>query len=315
MSSPVPGGVALAGASSVSIQLGAALASPLLERVAPASLSWVRLMIAALVFLAWSPPALRGRTRRELLTGVALGLATAGATLAFFEAIARIPLGIAVTIEFLGPLSVAVACSRRRADYAWIACAGLGVGLLAGGAAAGLDPAGVAFAALAGTCWGAYVVLTKSVGSVFPGAQGLAVSMTVAALVAAPFGAASAGAAVGDPGLLLAAAGLALLVPIAPYWCELQALRRLPTTVFGVLMCAEPALGALAGATLLGQGLSLTQGGGLLLVVLAGVGVTLGASRATGAGARAGQRGGARTARQVRPPSSERLTVPSASAA
>src|SRR5919108_4695199 len=201
-------GVALAVASMSTIQLGAALSEPLFDRVAPAGLAALRLAFAALILWPIARPRVRGRRGADVGAAVGLGACSGALTLAFFEAIARIPLGVAVTIEFLGPLGVALAGSRRWRDVAWVALAGAGVALLTLGNGAGgpLDVAGIAFACIAGMCWAGYIVLTKHVGQRWAGLEGLSVSLGVAALVTLPAGAAAAGTRLLDPGALPAAA-------------------------------------------------------------------------------------------------------------
>jgi inner membrane transporter RhtA len=222
-------------------------------------------------------PGLRGRPRADVVAAVALGACSGVLTLAFFEAIARIPLGVAVTIEFLGPLGVALAGSRHARDVAWVVLAGAGVALLTLGDGAGepLDATGVALAGIAGVCWAGYILLTKRVGARWAGFDGLSVSLGVAALVTLPVGVAGAGSELLEPSVVLAGAGLALLIPLLPFAFELVALRRLPTALFGVIMSLEPAIAALLGFLILGQGLA---GSGVLavaMVVLASAGATL----------------------------------------
>jgi inner membrane transporter RhtA len=270
-------GVALAVASMTTIQLGAALSEPLFDRIGPAGTVALRLALAGLILWPFARPRLRGRSRADLGAAVALGACSGLLTLTFFEAIARIPLGVAVTIEFLGPLGVALAGSRRARDVAWVVLAGAGVALLTLGDGAGepLDPAGVAFAALAGACWAGYILLTKRVGARWPGLEGLSVSLVVAALVTLPVGVASAGAELLSPELLLVGIGLALLIPLLPYAFELVALRRLPTALFGVIMSLEPAIAALLGFLILDQGLALSGAIAIGMVSLASAGATL----------------------------------------
>jgi inner membrane transporter RhtA len=201
-------------------------------------------------------------------------------TLAFFEAIARIPLGVAVTIEFLGPLSVALAGSRHARDVAWVLLAGAGVALLTLGHGAGepLDAAGVGFAAVAAVCWAGYILLTKRVGARWAGFGGLSVSLAVAAIVTLPAGVAGAGSELLAPEVLLAGVGLALLIPLLPYALELVALRRLPTALFGVIMSLEPAIAALLGFVILDQGLAVTGVVAITMVSVASAGATLSAA-------------------------------------
>jgi inner membrane transporter RhtA len=270
-------GVTLAVASMTTIQLGAALSEPLFDRIGPAGLTALRLALAALILWPFARPRLRGRTRADLGAAVALGACSGLLTLAFFEAIARIPLGVAVTIEFLGPLGVALAGSRRARDVGWVLLAGAGVALLTLGDGAGepLDPTGVALAAVAAVCWAGYILLTKRVGARWAGFEGLSVSLLVAALVTLPAGVAAAGSELVAPGVVLAGIGLALLIPLLPYAFELVALRRLPTALFGVIMSLEPAIAALLGFLILDQGLAAAGVVAIGMVVLASAGATL----------------------------------------
>jgi inner membrane transporter RhtA len=272
-------GIGLALASMTTIQLGAALSDPLFDRVGPAGVVALRLLLAALMLLPFARPRLRGRSRADIAAAVALGACSGLLTLSFFEAIARIPLGVAVTIEFLGPLGVALAGSRRPRDVLWVALAGGGVALLTLGNGAGgpLDTTGVLLAGVAAACWAAYILLTKRVGARWAGLEGLSVSLCVAAAVTLPVGVASAGAELLEPEIILAGIGLALLIPLLPYVFELIALRRLPTALFGVIMSLEPAIAALLGFVILGQDLSRTGVLAIAMVVLASAGATLSA--------------------------------------
>lgn len=200
-----------------------------------------------------------------------LGVASAVMTLAFIEAIARVPLGIAVAVEFLGPLGVAAVRSPRRSALTWPALALVGVLGLTEPWKGEVDIAGVVFAALAATGWAAYIVLTQQVGAALPGMQGVALSIPVAAVLATPFGAPAALAAL-TPGLALQCLGLAVLLPLLPYVLELQALRRMTASAFGTLMSVEPAIAVLIGVVVLGQLPALVQVAGMVLVVAAGVG-------------------------------------------
>jgi inner membrane transporter RhtA len=270
-------GIALAIGSMTSIQLGAALSQPLFDRVGPAGVVALRLVLAAALLWPLARPRLRARPRADLAAAVALGLCTGLLTLCFFEAIDRIPLGVAVTIEFLGPLGVALAGSRRARDVGWVGLAGAGVVLLTlgDGAGAPLDPAGVAFASVSACCWAAYILLTKRVGARWAGVEGLSVSLAVAALVTLPVGIAAAGAELLEPAVLVACAGLALLVPLIPFVLEMVALRRLPTALFGVLMSLEPAIATVLGFLLLGQQIALAGIAAIAMVSLASAGAAL----------------------------------------
>jgi inner membrane transporter RhtA len=273
-------GIALTLASMTTIQLGAALSEPLFDRVGAAGTVALRLVLAALMLWPLARPRLRGRSRADLGAAVALGACSGLLTLAFFEAIARIPLGVAVTIEFLGPLSVALAGSRHARDAAWVLLAGAGVALLTLGDGAGepLDVAGVGFAAVAAVGWAGYILLTKRVGARWAGFGGLSVSLAVAAVVTLPAGVAGAGSELLAPEVLLAGVGLALLMPLLPYALELVALRRLPTALFGVIMSLEPAIAALLGFVILGQGLAVSGVVAIAMVSVASAGATLSAA-------------------------------------
>jgi inner membrane transporter RhtA len=270
-------GIALALASMTTIQLGAALSDPLFDRVGAAGIVALRLALAALLLWPFARPRLRGRSRADLGAAVALGASSGVLTLCFFEAIDRIPLGVAVTVEFLGPLGVALAGSRHARDVAWVLLAAAGVALLTLGEGAGgpLDPVGVAFAGGAAAGWAAYIVLTKHVGARWAGLEGLSISLGVAALVTLPVGVAAAGAELLAPGVVLAGIGLALLIPLIPYALELVALRRLPTALFGVLMSLEPAIAALLGFLILDQALALSGALAIAMVSAASAGATL----------------------------------------
>jgi inner membrane transporter RhtA len=258
-----------------SLQFGAGFAATLFDDLGAGGAAFLRLAVAAVVLLAIWRPRLRGRAAAELRLAVAFGLTLGAMNVAIYESFARIPLGIAVTIEFVGPLAVAVAGSHRRLDALWVVLAAAGIVLLAdGGGGGGLDPLGVAFALAAGACWAAYIVLSQRTGRVWPGASGLAVAMAVGAVLAAPVGIAQAGSALLEPELLAAGAAVALASSVIPYSLELEALRRLPARVFGILMSLEPAVAALAGLAVLGQALALRDWLAIALVIAASAGAT-----------------------------------------
>ena len=227
---------------------------------------------AALVLVALARPRLAGHGRADLWTAAAFGVALGGMNLCFYEAIDRIPLGIAVTIEFLGPLGVAVALSRRRLDLAWAGLGAAGILLLSPLPGGALDALGVALALLAGAFWGAYIVLAARVGSSVPGGTGLAVAMCVAAVVLVPIGIPGGGGDLLDPALLAGGFAVAMLSSAIPYSVELEALRRLPQGVFGVLMSLEPAVAAGLGFLLLEQDLVARELAAIALVVVASAG-------------------------------------------
>src|SRR5947209_2838651 len=265
-----------------SVQFGSALAATLFSRIGPAGAVTLRLVTAAVILAAIWPPRARGRTRAELRLAVLFGLVLAGMNLSFYEALHRIPLGIAVAIEFVGPLGVALIGSRRALDVLWAALAAAGIVALTRGDVHGIDAAGVALALLAGVLWGTYIVLNARVGRTFAGSTGLALAMCAGALALLPVGIASAGARLVEPGSLLPGIAVGVLSSVIPYSFELEALRRIRTSVFGVLMSLEPAVAALAGFIALGQGMTASMVGGIALVSIASVGASRRAAPAVG---------------------------------
>ncbi len=270
-----PSGLILLGI--VSVQLGAALAKHLFGVLPPASVVAVRLAAAAAVLVAATRPRLRGHRWSDLLLVALFGLTLAVMNSAIYQSMARIPLGVAVTVEFLGPLGVAVAGSRRVRDVVWVLLAGGGVLLLARGGA-GVDAAGVAWAVLAAAAWAGYIVLTAATGRRFPGSSGLAVAMCVGAVLALPLGVAQGGGALLRPELLALGAGVGLASSAIPYALEMEALRRMPARVFGILMSVEPAVAALVGLVVLGEVLVVRQWIAIGCVIVASTGATRGAA-------------------------------------
>ncbi|WP_336659730.1 EamA family transporter [Leucobacter sp. USHLN153] len=260
------------------IQLSSALSVGLIAEVGPATTSWLRLLMGGLIFIAIARPKLRSIRRDDALPLIGLGAASALMSVAFLAAVDRIPLGTAVAIEFLGPLTVAAIRSHSRRALAWPFLALAGVVLLTEPWHGAVDLGGIAFALLAGVGWGSYILLTQRVGDRFPGISGLAVTIPIAAVCSA---------VVGVPGLvanfewrfLLIALGLAVLAPVLPFWLEMSALRRMTPAAFGTLMAVEPAVGMLLGAIVLGQLPSAIQLTGVALVVLAGAAAQRGGSR------------------------------------
>ena len=275
----VPSTVLVLGAVA-SVQTGASLAKSLFDEVGPGGTVLLRVLLAAIVLGAIWRPALRGRTRSELWLVFWFGLSLAGMNSAFYLALDRIPLGIAVTIEFAGPLGVAVIGSRRALDLVWVMLAAVGILLLADLGGGGTDVTGVALALLAGAFWGAYILLGARTGRAFPGGAGLSLAMIVASALLLPFGVVQGGAELLDPTVLGIGLGVALLSSAIPYSLELEALRRLPARVFGVLMSLEPAMAALAGFVVLGEGLVAREIVAIGLVVVASAGAAR-AARAT----------------------------------
>jgi inner membrane transporter RhtA len=255
-----------------SVQLGAAAATELFDELGPGGTVLFRLLFAALVLLAIWRPDPRRSDRRALALVALFGVALAAMNFSFYEALDRIPLGIAVTLEFVGPLGVALAASRRRLDLLWVLFAAAGVVLISR-PAGGANAVGIGFALTAGAFWAAYILLSARVGRAFEGGRGLALAMAVAtALMLAP-GIAIGGEALLDPALAAVGLAVALLSSVIPYSLELEALRRISVGVFGVLMSLEPAVAALVGLVALDQGLAAPEVIGIAAVTAASVGV------------------------------------------
>ena len=265
-------GVGLVLLAVTSLQVGAAFAVELFDELGAAGAAFGRLGFAALILVALWRPQVRGRP--GLGTAVAFGLVLGAMNLCIYEAMDRIPLGVAVTFEFIGPLGLAVALSRKPLDLLWVALAALGILGLADYSGGSLDTLGVGFALAAGALWAAYIVLSQRTGALFPGGSGLAVAMVAGALLVAPFGIADAGGELLRPELLGAILAVALASSVLPYSLELEALRRLPRRVFWVLMSLEPAVAALAGFAVLGQDLALRDWIAIGLVVIASAGAS-----------------------------------------
>jgi inner membrane transporter RhtA len=255
-----------------SVQFGAAFAKTIFDEVGPGGTVFLRVLFAAVVLVAIWRPAVRGRTRADWRLIALFGLCLGAMNLAFYEAIERIPLGIAVTLEFVGPLGVAIAGSRRLLDLAWVVLAAAGIVLLSDFGTADLDGLGVALALGAGTLWAVYILLSARMGRVFPDGSGLALAMVAAAAILAPFGVADAGAELLAPEVLAVGAAVAILSSAIPYTLEMEALRRMPAGVFGVMMSIEPAVAALAGFIVLDEGLATRELVAILLVVAASAG-------------------------------------------
>jgi len=260
--------VGMVAVAALSPQLGAALAVTLFDEVGPAGAAFLRLAFAAIVLWAIWRPRLAGDLRLPAAFGVALGLMN----WSFYAAIDRIPLAVAVTVEFTGPLLVAVIGSRRPLDVLWIALAAAGIVLLVGPGGGAVDPVGVGFALIAAACWMAYIYLSKRTGAAFPGGTGLAIAMAVGALIVLPAGVIQADGALAQPGMLVSALVVALASSVLPYSLELEALRRLPESVFGVLMSLDPAIAALVGFVALGQELGPRDVLAIAMVVVASAG-------------------------------------------
>ncbi len=256
----------------LSVQFGGALAATMFDQTGPAGMVTLRLCGAALVLVLLVRPRWRGRSRADWAVIAAFGLSLAAMNGLFYEALARMPIGAAVTVEFLGPLGLAAVLSRRLQHLGYVLMAAVGVLLLGYGSLTGLDPAGVGFALGAGAFWAGYILLSAETGRRSTGLDGLALASAAAALLVLPFGLASAGSALVAPDVLLIGLAVALLSSVVPYALELTALRALASRVFGVLMSLEPAAAALAGLVVLGQVLTPVQLLAVALVVVASVG-------------------------------------------
>ncbi|GAA2089175.1 EamA family transporter [Actinomadura alba] len=263
----------------VSVQVGAGLAKNLFDRLPPNGVVLLRLLTSAIVlgFLARRVlrTVLRDHSRGDLAVVAGFGLTLALMNFSIYQAMARIPLGVAVTIEFLGPLAVAIVASRRRVDLVWAALALLGVLLLAR-AGGDVTYIGIGFALLAGLCWAGYIMFSVATGQRFAGSTGLAIASIIGTAAMLPAGVASGGTALLTPELLLIGVGVGLLSSVIPYSLELEALRRVPARVFGILMSLEPAVAALVGLVILGEVLSAREWAAIGCVIIACVGSTRG---------------------------------------
>jgi inner membrane transporter RhtA len=251
----------------VSVQFGAGLADKLFGTIPPAAVTGLRLWTSALAMVALSGRGV-ARSVRDLkerrafgdaAVAGAFGLSLAVMNFSFYQAFSRIPLGVTVTIEFLGPLAVAVVGSRHLRDLGWVALAAIGVVLLTQGGRGHLDLTGVLFAGLAGACWAAYILLSSATGRRFPGSAGLAIAMVAAAVLISPPALIAGGTAMFRPAALATGAAIGILSSVIPYRLELESLRRMPTRLFGVWMSLEPAVAALIGLVMLGQRLGVLE--------------------------------------------------------
>jgi inner membrane transporter RhtA len=287
----LPAGLVLAGA--VSVQSGAGIATRLFTQLPPAAVTTLRLWTAALIMLVLAGrPAVRAvgdlahrRAWQDAAIAVGFGVVLGFMNFAIYQAFARIPLGIAVTIEFLGPLTVTVAGTlrggaRRLAGLAYAGLALAGVALLAGAiGTARLDVAGVAWAVGAGTAWAGYIIASKATGQRFEGSAGLAIAMCVAAVAVTAPGLVAGAPKMFRPRLLATGAGIGLLSSVIPYWLELEALRRIPASLFGVWMSVQPAVAALIGLLFLSQRLSVAEWFGICCVAVASAGAAHSAAK------------------------------------
>jgi inner membrane transporter RhtA len=279
---PALGATGLVVAGLVCQEIGAAFAVTLFPAVGAVGMVSLRLAFSAAILMLLFRPTVRGRSRDDWMTVVVFGLSLAGMNVLFYEALARLSLGVTVTIEVLGPLILSVVVSRRASSWLWAVLAFAGVALLGREGFDSLDPIGVLFAAGAGALWAAYILLSARTGRRFEKLDGLALAMTVAALVVVPFGALTAGAAIIQPQILLLGLAVAILSSTIPYGLELLALRRLTAATFSILLSLAPMLAALAGLLILGQALTPVDLLAMLLVVAASMGAVRAASRRSG---------------------------------
>lgn len=258
-----------------SVQCGSAVARGLYDDLGALGVTLLRLALASLVLLVVLRPRVRAWPAAAWRAAAVLGAVMAGMNSAFYLSIRTVPLGIAVTVEFLGPLLLALVQTRRLLDLAWALLAAAGVLLLGLDSTSGAPLGGLALAFVAGLFWAGYILASAQLGKTLPGTDGLAIALAVGALLVLPFGAAGAAEVLHRPLLLLPALAVALLSSVVSYGLELSALRRIPTRVFGILMSIEPAAAAVAGLAFLGQRLHLRELAALLMVSAASAGVTL----------------------------------------
>ena len=261
----------------LSVQFGAGVAKDLFDEISPTSMVWLRLVTSSLVLAAIARPALRGRSREDWLVVLGLGVTLGVMNWSIYQSFARIPLGLAVTIEFVGPLTIAVVGSRRARDLVWVALAAAGVGLLGFGGG-DLNLAGVGFALVAGGAWAAYILLSAQTGRRWPGLDGLAVASVIATVMLTPAAIAVGGGTLLDPRVLALGAAVGLLSSVIPYSFEMTALRTIRPAVFSILMSLEPAAAALAGIIVLQEFLSPVQWLAVACVIAASVGATRGST-------------------------------------
>jgi inner membrane transporter RhtA len=264
----------------LSVQGGAALAKGLFPALGPTGTVGLRIGLSALILLAAFRPPLHRLTGAQWRAVVPYGVVLGVMNLVFYHALSRIPIGLAVTVEFVGPLGVAVFGSRRAVDLAWVVLAGAGIALITPWTGGNVDPLGVALAFAAGCCWAGYIVLGGRLSRVLPGGAAVSTGMLVSAVTVVPFAAAAGGFAQVTPGRLAAGAGVALLSSAIPYTLEMIALKAIPARTFGILMSLEPGVAALVGLAVLREVLSPAQWLAVALVIIASAGSTLTGRRA-----------------------------------
>jgi inner membrane transporter RhtA len=263
-----------------SVQFGSAIGTKLFGTIGPSGAVLLRLVFASIALVLLWRPSVRARNRHDLALVALFGFVLAAMNVSFYESLQRIPLGIAVTIEFVGPLTVALVGSRRKLDFLWVALAALGIVALMRGETHGLNTVGVILALTAGCLWGSYIIVNARLGKSFADGSGLALAMCVGSVLALPVGVAEGGANLLHPHSLLLGAAVGMLSSAIPYTFEVEALRRIAKAVFGVLMSLEPAMAALAGFIVIGQSLSARELAGIALVVAASGGASLRARQA-----------------------------------
>jgi len=263
--------------------VGASIAVLLFPEVGPAGMVSLRLVFSAAILLAIARPNLRAISKRAWLMALTFGISLGGMNLLFYEALSRVDLGATVTIEVLGPLILSVIVARRASAWLWAVLAFAGVALLSLGSIGALDPVGVAFALAAAASWAGYILASRKTGQVFAGLDGLAIAMAIGAIISLPFGITQAGSTLLEPSILLRGLAVAICSSAIPYALELIALRRISAAAFSVLMALAPAIATGAGFFVLGQSITLVQGIGILLVIVASVGAVRAASRIPGA--------------------------------
>jgi inner membrane transporter RhtA len=276
---------AMIGIGIVSVQFGAGLADRLFGQIPPAAVTGLRLWTAALAMVVLAgrdlPRSIRDLKKRRAWSAAVIagsfGISLGVMNFSIYQAFARIPLGVAVTIEFLGPLAVAVAGSRHLRDVGWVVLAATGVVLLTQGVHGHLNLTGVVFAGVAAACWAAYIVASSATGRRFPGSSGLAIAMVVSAVLVTPPAVVAGGSAMFRPAVLATGAAIGVLSSVVPYRLELESLRRMPMRLFGVWMSAEPAVAALIGLVMLGQHLSIGEWVAMGCVMVACAGAAQGA--------------------------------------
>ena len=258
--------------SIISIQVGSAIATDLFSDIGAAGVVFLRALVSAMLLWAiWRPPLRIPKENRKIV--LLFGVVLAGMNLCFYESIDRIPLGTAVTVEFIGPLGAALIASRRRRDWIWAGLAAAGIVLLTGGIGGDdLNVAGLVLAFLAGVFWGSYILLGKRIGEQAEGGRVLVVPMIISTILVAPLGIADGGMELLDPTVLAIGIGVGVLSSAIPFSLEIEAMRRLPSSVFGVMMSLEPAVAATVGFVLLSQGMHLNEVIAIALVVAASAG-------------------------------------------